>query len=46
MDYAFIRLGIRGYTEGEILEDETFETNISGALKNDIDVGVYFLPRP
>lgn len=45
VDYAFIRLGIRGYTEGEILEDETFERNISGALKNDIDVGVYFFTQ-
>lgn len=45
VDYAFIRLGIRGYTEGEILEDETFETNINGALKNDIDVGVYFFTQ-
>lgn len=45
VDYAFIRLGIRGYTEGEILEDETFERNINGALKNDIDVGVYFFTQ-
>ncbi len=45
VDYAFVRLGIRGYTEGEILEDETFQTNIEGALKNDIDVGVYFFTQ-
>lgn len=45
VDYAFIRLGIRGYTEGEILEDETFQTNIKAALKNDIDVGVYFFTQ-
>ncbi len=45
VDYAFIRLGIRGYTEGEILEDETFVDNIKGALKNDIDVGVYFFTQ-
>ena len=45
VDYAFIRLGIRGYTEGEILEDETFQRNIEGALKNDIDVGVYFFTQ-
>lgn len=45
VDYAFIRLGIRGYTEGEILEDETFQRNIKGALKNDIDVGVYFFTQ-
>ena len=45
VEYAFIRLGIRGYTEGEIMEDETFQDNISGALKNDIDVGVYFFTQ-
>lgn len=45
VEYAFIRLGIRGYTEGEILEDETFRDNIRGALENDIDVGVYFFTQ-
>lgn len=45
VEYAFIRLGIRGYTEGEIIEDETFEDNIKGALKNDIDVGIYFFTQ-
>lgn len=45
VEYAFIRLGIRGYTEGEILEDDTFEKNINGALDNDIDVGVYFFTQ-
>lgn len=45
VEYAFIRLGIRGYTEGEIMEDETFQDNIRGALKNDIDVGVYFFTQ-
>ena len=45
VEYAFIRLGIRGYTEGEIMEDETFQDNIRGALKNDIEVGVYFFTQ-
>lgn len=45
VEYAFIRLGIRGYTEGEILKDETFENNIKGARQNDIDVGVYFFTQ-
>lgn len=45
VEYAFIRLGIRGYTKGEILEDENFEDNIRGALRNDIDVGVYFFTQ-
>lgn len=45
VEYAFIRLGIRGYTEGDIIEDETFEDNIKGALANDIDVGIYFFTQ-
>jgi GH25 family lysozyme M1 (1,4-beta-N-acetylmuramidase) len=45
VEYAFVRLGIRGYTEGEILEDDTFVDNIEGALDNDIEVGVYFFTQ-
>ena len=45
VEYAFIRLGIRGYTEGALQEDERFEDNIKGARKNDIDVGVYFFTQ-
>lgn len=42
IDYAFIRAGFRGNTEGKISEDEYFADNIEGALENDIDVGIYF----
>lgn len=45
VEYAFIRLGIRGYSEGVIIEDETFEDNMKGARQNDIDVGVYFFTQ-
>lgn len=45
IEYALIRLGIRGYTEGEIKEDENFNTNIKGALANNIDAGVYFFTQ-
>lgn len=45
IEYAFIRLGIRGYTEGDILEDETFTYNIEGALDNGIEAGVYFFTQ-
>lgn len=45
VEYAFIRLGIRGYTTGEIMEDESFQRNIEGALKNNIDVGIYFFTQ-
>lgn len=45
VEYAFIRLGIRGYTEGEIKKDDTFEANINGALDNGIDAGIYFFTQ-
>ena len=45
VEYAFIRVGIRGYTEGDISEDPFFETNIKGALHNNVDVGVYFFTQ-
>ena len=45
VEYAFIRLGIRGYSEGAIQKDDNFEKNIKGALDNNIDVGVYFFTQ-
>ena len=45
IEYAFIRLGIRGYTEGDIVEDSTFTYNIEGALDNGIEAGVYFFTQ-
>lgn len=43
--YAFIRLGIRGATEGKLILDETYKDNIEGASENKIDVGVYFFTQ-
>lgn len=45
VDYAIIRVGIRGYSEGGILEDEFFRQNMEGAIANDIPVGVYFFTQ-
>lgn len=45
IDGAVIRMGYRGYSVGDIVDDDTFEDNIKGALKNDIKVGVYFLSQ-
>lgn len=45
VDFAFIRVGYRGSSEGKIVLDETFENNIKGAIKNNIDVGVYFFTQ-
>lgn len=45
VEYAFIRAGLRGSTEGNLAEDQRFEANIKGALDNDIAVGVYFFSQ-
>lgn len=45
VDYAMIRVGIRGYGSGAIVEDETFEANMKGALSNNIEVGAYFFSQ-
>ncbi len=43
--FAFIRLGYRGYSTGKLVIDEKYEYNVSEALKNGIDVGVYFVTQ-
>lgn len=43
VEFAFVRAGLRGYgTEGKLVEDETFEQNVTGALQAGLKVGVYF----
>lgn len=42
VDYAFIRLGYRGYTNGAIKLDSNFHQNIQGAKAAGVRVGVYF----
>ena len=42
IDYAMIRAGYRGTTEGKLLQDDRFTENIEGALAAGLDVGVYF----
>lgn len=41
-DFAIIRAGYRGYSEGKINEDTYFKENIKGAKKAGIPIGVYF----
>lgn len=41
VEFAFIRVGNRGYTTGKLVEDENFTANIEGALAAGIKVGVY-----
>lgn len=46
VEFAFIRVGIRGYgAEGRLVEDEGFEENVENALSNGIKVGVYFFSQ-
>ena len=41
-DFAFIRVGYRGYSEGEINEDKRAKYNLKQANKYDVPIGVYF----
>jgi lysozyme len=45
VEFAFIRCGYRGYSEGAVNEDEKFAANIKGALEAGIKVGVYFFSQ-
>lgn len=43
--FAILRLGHRGYTEGGLFLDQTFQQNLRGALDAGLDVGVYFFSQ-
>lgn len=46
VEFAFIRVGIRGYgAEGRLVEDEGFEGNVESALTAGLKVGVYFFSQ-
>ena len=45
IDYAILRCGYRGYTTGEIREDDKFKEYIAGATAAGLDVGVYFFSQ-
>ena len=45
IQFAFIRLGYRGMTEGEIYPDEYYEYNITAAKQAHIECGVYFFSQ-
>ena len=42
IDFAMIRIGYRGCTEGGLYEDPFFRFNMEGARKNGLKIGVYF----
>lgn len=45
VQFAFIRVGNRGYGTGTIVEDNSFKRNIKGATDSGIKVGVYFFSQ-
>lgn len=45
IEFALIRCGYRGYTKGNIKEDEYFEENIKNARKAGLETGIYFFSQ-
>ncbi len=45
IEFALIRAGYRGYTEGNIYPDVYFEANAEGAALAEIKIGVYFFSQ-
>ena len=45
IDFAYVRLGYRGYTEGGLFLDPWYEQNIAGAAAAGLDTGVYFFSQ-
>lgn len=45
VDFAMIRLGYRGYTEGGLFEDPYYKSNMEGAAAAGLDVGVYMFSQ-
>ena len=45
VEFAVVRIGFRGYAEGEINEDTKARTNIEGAKAAGLDVGAYFFSQ-
>ena len=45
IDFVILRVGARGYESGQITVDEDFVENLDSAIKNDLNVGVYFFSQ-
>ena len=45
LDFACVRLGRRGYTEGGLFDDPWFEQNMEGATEAGLKTGVYFFSQ-
>lgn len=45
VQFAFVRAGARGYTQGTLSADDHFTSNIDGAEAAGLDVGAYFFSQ-
>ena len=45
IEYAFIRLGLRGYESGKLVMDEFYDANMKGANSAGVSAGVYFFTQ-
>ena len=45
IEYAFIRLGLRGYESGKIVLDDFYDANMKGANEAGVRAGVYFFTQ-
>lgn len=45
IEFAILRIGSRGYTQGGLKQDACFEANYAGAVENGLDVGVYLFSQ-
>ena len=45
VEFAFVRVGLRGYSTGKISEDAYYRQNIEGAMAAGIETGVYFFAQ-
>lgn len=45
VEFAIVRVGGRGYTEGKLYEDTYFDRNVQGALDAGLAVGAYFFSQ-
>ena len=45
ISFAIIRAGYRGYSEGGLFVDDYFFDNMDGAIREGLDIGVYFFSQ-
>ena len=45
VEFAILRIGYRGSTEGDLYEDSSFADNVLGAQAADMPIGVYFFSQ-